>query len=383
MKKYSLTVACFLLIILPIWGQTKPSKPKRLALSNEVKIAYTTTGKGDTTLVFIHGLGGYQQVWHKTTRELKTRFRCIALDLPGHGLSSTGDYPFTIEFLANTVLEFIDSMQLKKVVLVGHSMGGQVVLNAAAKHSPAVKKAVVLAPSGLKEYSADQKSRMLFWAKPEWTRSRSEFFIRAAFDTLFSDNKLPADAKFMLDYRLNMKNRPEYFDYFAAMNYKLHKAILDEPVVGLLKNIDIPVLILWGEQDYLIRPEQAKIAGKLIPENIIQTFWPCGHLLQWECAPEVNEAIAQFISPNMQVYSTPVALIQADQRACIAPCTIRCINKSLNADHYIWLVNDKVVSREKDLVFTLQKAEGYRITLIAKKGNQSDQMEITVRGLGE
>jgi hypothetical protein len=79
----------------------------------------------------------------------------------------------------------------------------------------------------------------------------------------------------------------------------------------------------------------------------------------------------------------PVALFTTDRRACFPPCTITCTNQSQNADHYTWMVNDKVVSRGKDLVFTLKNVEGYRITLIAKKGNQSDTMEVSVRGLGE
>lgn len=365
-------------------GNIYPYSLKQVKLSNKVELAYADEGAGDVTLLFIHGLGGYHQVWKKNIDELRKSYRCIAPDMPGCGKSSQGDYLFTIDFLANTVLEFIDSLHLKNVILVGHSMGGQVVLTAAAKRSTTIKKVIVLASSGLKVYSAFEKSAILFWAKPKLTRNRSDFFIKAAFDTLFSDNKLPIDAKFMLDYRLNLKNRPEYFNYFAEMIYQLNRSILDEPVVGLLKKIAIPVLILWGEQDYLISPEQAQIAGNLILDNNIHVFSPCGHLLQWECSPEINEAITQFVQPQYQSSDPPpVALIQADQRACIAPCTMRFINKSVNADHYIWMVNDNVVSREKDLIFTIKKVEGYKITLIAKKGNQSDTMEIFVRGMGE
>ena len=94
MKKYALSIAWLFLLTLPVLGQVIQTKPKRITLSNELKIAYTATGNGDTALVFVHGLGGYQQVWQKTTRELKNHFKCIALDLPGYGFSSTGDYPF-------------------------------------------------------------------------------------------------------------------------------------------------------------------------------------------------------------------------------------------------------------------------------------------------
>lgn len=366
-------------------GRIYPYPLEKIQLSSSMELAYADEGAGELTLLFVHGLGGYHQVWRKNIDELRQSYRCVALDLPGCGNSSKRNYSFTIDFLANTVLGFIDSMQLKNVVLVGHSMGGQVVLAAAAKAHPAVKKAVVLAPSGLKEYSARDKSRILYWAQPEWTKRRSDFFIKAAFDSLFSDSRLPQDAEFMLEYRLNLRNRPVHLNYFADMNYQLNKAILDEPVVGLLKNISIPVLILWGEQDYLLSPEQAQIAGRLIPDNEIKIFSSCGHLLQWECAEDINEAIRPFMPPSSEPPSDlpPVAIIEADQRACIAPCTLRCINRSVNADEYIWMVNDKVVSRERDLLFTIRAVQGYRITLIAKRGNESDRMEISVRGLGE
>ena len=79
----------------------------------------------------------------------------------------------------------------------------------------------------------------------------------------------------------------------------------------------------------------------------------------------------------------PIAIFTADKSSCIPPCTVKFTNMSKNADRYVWSVNDEVVSREKDLSFTIKKVEGYRVKLTAHKGDKFDEFEIVIRGLGE
>ncbi|MFM8486640.1 MAG: alpha/beta fold hydrolase, partial [Bacteroidota bacterium] len=134
-----------LLCLLPILG-TAQQKPfnymeslvypypvQKVVLPDGPEIAYIDEGRGPYTLVMIHGLGSYLPVYTKVVGQLKRDYRCIALDLPNYGKSSRGGYTFDMAFFAETVSKFIHTLKLKKVVLVGHSMGAQVAMTLALR----------------------------------------------------------------------------------------------------------------------------------------------------------------------------------------------------------------------------------------------------------
>ncbi|MCB0697724.1 MAG: alpha/beta fold hydrolase, partial [Chitinophagaceae bacterium] len=76
-------------------------------LSNGCNVAYIDEGKGDKTLLFVHGLATYAQTWAFNIEALKDRYRCIAIDLPGNGYSDGGDYPYGINFYSGCVYDFM------------------------------------------------------------------------------------------------------------------------------------------------------------------------------------------------------------------------------------------------------------------------------------
>ncbi len=364
----------------------RPYSLKKVKLSNNVEISYADEGKesSDYTLLFIHGLGGYHQVWKKNIDELRKSYRCIALDLPGCGVSSKSDYPFSVHFYADVTAEFIASLRLKNVVLVGHSLGGQVAIMTALKNIYEVKKLVLLAPSGLQIFSESEKNGIEWLASPQRTKTRTDKQLTTFFQASYATRKIPSDAEFMLKYRLNLKKNPDYFDYFCNMNYKLSMAAANEPVLDQLSDIKVPTLLLWGKEDIQISPNLAETAKRHIPDCDVYLLSPCGHLFNWECAEEVNTHIGRFLQPiQNDNQKAPVALFIAEPTRCIAPCTVKLTNQSQNADRFVWMVGDKVVSREKEFIYTLYKVQGYRIKLIAYKGDNTDEYETMVRGLGE
>ena len=77
---------------------------RKQRLSNGCEMAYIDEGKGDTTLLMVHGLANYCGVWVKNIESLKKHYRCIAIDLPGNGYSDGGDYPYGINFFSGCSL---------------------------------------------------------------------------------------------------------------------------------------------------------------------------------------------------------------------------------------------------------------------------------------
>src|SRR5436190_1892092 len=97
-----------------------------VSLFNDIEICYIDEGKGAETLLFIHGMAYYGNVWFLQIEQLKKKYRCIAVDLPGCGLSSRGDYPYSMLFYSEVIAKFCAALQLDNVILCGHSMGGHV-----------------------------------------------------------------------------------------------------------------------------------------------------------------------------------------------------------------------------------------------------------------
>jgi len=91
------------------------------------RIHYSDSGNG-TVIVLLHGYLESSEVWNGFAEKLKSEFRIISVDLPGHGLSDVYGEVHSMEFMATAVKNLVDSLDLKKVFLLGHSMGGYVAL---------------------------------------------------------------------------------------------------------------------------------------------------------------------------------------------------------------------------------------------------------------
>jgi pimeloyl-ACP methyl ester carboxylesterase len=98
-----------------------------------VPVAYDVTGRGEPTLVFVHGWAFDRRIWDAQVRRFAAERRVVALDLGGHGESGRGRGDWTMPAFGEDVRAVVDALDLSRVVLIGHSMGGPVVLEAARR----------------------------------------------------------------------------------------------------------------------------------------------------------------------------------------------------------------------------------------------------------
>ena len=101
-----------------------------LSIDSE-RIAYNVAGSGETTLMFIHGWSCDARYWQKQLPAFVKDHQVISLDLIGHGHSSSDRLNCTMLSFANDVKAIIDKEQIDKAILIGHSMGGGVIAEAA------------------------------------------------------------------------------------------------------------------------------------------------------------------------------------------------------------------------------------------------------------
>lgn len=114
----------------------KMTEKKIKIRNNQVEINYYKQGKGDTTLLFLHGWCIDKTYWDNQLNYFSKEYNTLAIDLSGFGKSTANRQNWTIEEYAEDVNSFIDSLHLKNVVLIGHSMSGEIMIQTAILNNP-------------------------------------------------------------------------------------------------------------------------------------------------------------------------------------------------------------------------------------------------------
>jgi pimeloyl-ACP methyl ester carboxylesterase len=277
------------------------NKMEKISLKSE-ELAYMEVGEGPQTLIFVHGLSSNLEAWNKNIDTLKKNFKCIAIDLPGYGKSSKNKIAYSLSDYAGFINEFIIEKKLNNVVLVGHSMGGQIVLHTALKYPEQLESLIVFAPAGIETFTAQEATIMKASYTPEMVQSASDEQIRKNIEMNF--HVLPEDAEFMIEDRIAIKNAIDFEAYSKIVVNNIH-AMLNEPVLEDLNKIKIPVLMIFGKNDMLIpnkyfHPTQninslVETAKSTIPNLKVEIIDEAGHFVNFEKAEEANLKITCFL----------------------------------------------------------------------------------------
>ncbi len=137
------SLACYALVPAARAGEgDAKAVQKTVRAEDGVSIVCEVRGKGDIALVFLHGWCGDRAYWKHQADVFAAEYRVVTLDQAGHGESGKDRKVWTVSGLAGNVVSVVKALGLKRVILVGHSMGGPVGL-LAAKRMPGTVVAVV------------------------------------------------------------------------------------------------------------------------------------------------------------------------------------------------------------------------------------------------
>lgn len=143
-----------------------------------VPIRYQVQGAGEPTIVLVHGWANSMLIWGEHPRTLSADHRVVALELAGHGRSGTNREEWTMGAFGDDVVAVVDELGLEEVVLVGFSLGGAVVVEAAERLGDRAAGVVLVdvfhdpsVPMSVDEAEEFQEAIRANWGSPEFVRA--------------------------------------------------------------------------------------------------------------------------------------------------------------------------------------------------------------------
>lgn len=249
-------------------------------LYKNTNISYTERGKGNT-LVFLHGFLEDNTMWEYYLDYFAQKNKVIAIDLLGHGDSGCLGYIHSMEDMADMVFAIMSSLKIKKLTLIGHSMGGYVSLAFGELYPDYVKK-IVLVSSSTRADSVDRKinrDRAL-----EVIKKNSDLFVTMAINNTFLAETRITHAK-EVEHHLEIALKTPKQGIIAAIEGM--KSRTDREV--LLHFAPYPIKMIVGTSDPVISPQEIQ---KEIEGTDTEVFEiNSGHMPQIEAKEELLEAL--------------------------------------------------------------------------------------------
>ncbi len=272
-------------------------------LIDSTEISYIKEGNGEKTVLFVHGLSSNSDAWSKNIASLKEKYTCIALDLPGYGKSAKPEATYTPSYFAEILHQFIDELELKNVILIGHSMGGQASVKLATTYKTDVQKLILVAPAGLEQFSEAGANMLKSFFTVDMVKNTTDAQIEKNYALNFY--ALPEDTSKMIEDRKRIKLASDFNAHCTAIVNSI-SGMLNDPVFNDLEHIKQKTLVVFGNKDMLIPnrylnptltiADVGKIASEKIENVNVSFVEDAGHFVQFEKAAEVNKLFDQFIA---------------------------------------------------------------------------------------
>ena len=256
------------------------------------RMAIQQAGEGPP-VVMLHGLGGTKVSFLPTQAALAQTHRTIAVDLPGFGDSDKPVGAYDAKFFAKWVIGLLDTLEIERAQLIGHSMGGRVAIELGMSHPDRVDCLALMTPS-LAWLRDKRWTPYLKLLRPELAflqptpRILVERFVRAAVPGANGGWSAAGIDEFLRSY-LTPRGRVAF--YAAARNIYLEEG---DEFWTRLEAVEARSLFLWGRRDQLIPVGFQRHVRRALPaaEHV---ELDCGHIPQFERPAQTHAAISRFL----------------------------------------------------------------------------------------
>ncbi len=260
------------------------------------RLHFVAAGEGEAVLL-LHDAGTWSYSFRETIEALSDRYKVLAADLPGCGLSDkppADDRVFDMDTLTDNLASFLRSERAGEVVVVGHGWGGNVALALAVRHPRAVRGLVV---SGAWALAEEVKPPLLARVSRVALVGDSacawlpKLLLRRHFGPLFGSG-----ARVMTSEWLEQVSVPAAESGWCNV-FRLPSlyAPFEDGLAKALGEIEVRALLLWGEKDELAPISAAKALEQKLANSRLQVFSGAGHMLLEERPVEFNGAVLTFL----------------------------------------------------------------------------------------
>ncbi len=259
-----------------------------------MNVHYRDEGKGSIPVVLIHGTGSSLHTFEEWTTQLKEDHRVVRMDLPGYGLTGPFiDRNYSMEHYAHFIAEFLKALGIKKCVVGGNSLGGNIAWRFTAEYPEMVEKLILIDASG---YPLKAKSVPLAFkvAKTPVVRNLFTYITpksvaRSSVKNVYADKSKVSEALVDRYFELTLRegNRQAFIDRLNTP--------LDTTSYKRIRSIQKPTLIIWGDQDELIPVEAAYRFHDDLPADTLVILKDTGHVPMEESPDQSLEALISFL----------------------------------------------------------------------------------------
>ena len=248
---------------------------------NGLNINYIIKGEGKP-VVLLHGWGSNISLFSSMTELISKKYKVIAMDLPGFGKSDEPKEAWTVDNYVDFVIDFLKEFGFEEAIFLGHSFGGRIIIKLfSRKNLPFKITDIILTGSAgvLPKKSTKQKVKVKIYKITK---------------NIYSSKLIK---KFFPNALENLRNKNGSADYKAAspvMRQTLVK-VVNEDLVPLFENINIPTLLIWGKNDTATPLEDGKLMNSKMKGSALVVLENSGHYAFLDEMFAFNKILASYL----------------------------------------------------------------------------------------
>lgn len=270
---------------------------------NGIKLCYEIYGReNNIPIILIHGFGAKKEFWNSQVGSLSKKFKVITFDIRGSGKSDRPNEPYTMEMFADDIKGLMDYLHLKKVHLIGRSLGGMIAQHFALKYPELLNKLVLITTNpGMPD---EQGAEMLKKSYLEGLKRLKEDPVKE----FWQKSRVLYYKEFRKQMEANPKNK---FHGIWSVEDRIRESTIDPPTPQDIENrvhamakhntlerlseIKNKTLLLAASHDRLTPRSSMVEMYKRIPNSTLKIIEKTGHFMTLSRAPEINKIIIDFL----------------------------------------------------------------------------------------
>lgn len=255
---------------------------------NQIKVSYNDVGIGKIPVVFLHGFPFNKSMWDYQLETFKETHRFISVDFRSFGQSENDGSHLSMDLLADDLIQFLNALKLKQVIICGLSMGGFVALNAIDRYADRFAALILCntqcAADTMKQ--REKRTETILEIEKNGIKNFESNFLNAVFhDDTYSNNK-DLVKKISSDI---LANSPEVI-------IEGLKALANRnETCSILNKIKVPTLIIVGRTDEITPLPQSEMMQEQIEDATLKVIENAGHLSNLEQADVFNAELLEFL----------------------------------------------------------------------------------------